>query len=317
MKLHQLQALVAVADTGSIRAAARLAGLSQAAVSKALRELESEQHLALLQRGASGVGFTESGRKLLKHARLIVGQLEHAQEELAELRGEHGGHLSISATPWIIATFLPETLLRFREAMPDVRLEIFEGFTAVALPRLRDGLLDFAVSPFTAAMPEQEFEVEPLFDYASCVIARKGHPCAGSGSMHELLEQNWAVNYTATSYADVMRNLFWNHGAHVDPRRLHCAHSTSLLLELVRNADMLSYCPRPLLVTEAVRDWVVPVEIAERFEISRLGIITRRNVVLNAAAQCFVDCLLAVIRHRARSARAENRALFECLTMLF
>jgi LysR family transcriptional regulator of abg operon len=317
MKLHQLQALVAVADTGSIRAAARLCGLSQAAVSKALRELEDGQQLALLTRHASGVGLTAQGHVLLKHARLVVGQLAHASAELAALRGESGGSLSISVAPWIAATFLPESVLRFREAMPEVHLEIFEGFTAVALPRLRDGLVDFAISPFTTALPEQEFEIEALFDYRSCIIARRDHACVGKASLHELLDQNWAINFTSTNHADVMHNLFWQHGAMIDPRRLHCAHSSALLLELVRGAGMLSYCPEPLLVAMPARDGIQPIRVCESFETSRLGIIKRHNVVLGRAAKCFVDCLLKVIRQRARSARLEDRALFDCVTMLF
>jgi molybdenum-dependent DNA-binding transcriptional regulator ModE len=53
MKLHQLQALIASAETGSIRAAARSLEISQAAVTKALRELETSQQLPLFTRTAS------------------------------------------------------------------------------------------------------------------------------------------------------------------------------------------------------------------------------------------------------------------------
>lgn len=317
MKLHQIQALVAVADAGSIRAAARLVGLSQAAVTKALRELESEARLPLLSRTASGVALTEAGQRMLGHARLVVGQLARASEELATLRGEGVGRLSISVTPWVMLTFLPRVLLRFRERMPGVQVEIFEGLTAVALPRLREGTLDFAVGPFTAAMSTQEFECEPLLAYTSCVIARRGHPSAGARSLHGLLEQDWVVNYTAASYESFMRNLFWQHDARIEPARLHCAHSTALLLELIRNAGMISYCPRPLLLTEPMRGWVHAFALAEQFETSRLGIITRHNAVHSPAAQCFTDCLLQEIRRRARSAAARDSELFDALEVLY
>ncbi len=317
MKLHQIQALVAVADAGSIRAAARLVGLSQAAVTKALRELESEARLPLLSRTASGVALTEAGQRMLGHARLVVGQLARASEELATLRGEGAGRLSISVTPWVMLTFLPRVLLHFRERMPGVQVEIFEGLTAVALPRLREGTLDFAVGPFTAAMSTQEFECEPLLAYTSCVIARRGHPCAGERSLHGLLEQDWIVNYTAASYESFMRNLFWQHDARIDPARLHCAHSTALLLELIRNAGMISYCPRPLLLTEPMRGWVHALALDEQFETGRLGIITRHNAVRSPAAQCFTDCLLQEIRRCARSAAAKDSELFDQLEVLY
>jgi len=317
MKLHQMQALVAVADAGSIRAAARLEGLSQAAVTKALRELELEVRLPLLLRTASGVALTEAGQRLLGHARLVVGQLARANDDLAVLRGERVGKLSISVTPWVMLTFLPRVLLQFRQRMPEVQVEIFEGLTAVALPRLREGMLDFAIGPFTAAMSTQEFECEPLLGYGSCVIARKEHPCAGARSLHELLEHDWAVNYTAASYDAFMQNLFWQHGANIAASRLHCAHSIALLAELIRHAGMLSYCPNPLLVCDTMRGWVQPLPISEQFETSRLGIIGRRNTMRSNAAQCFAECLLHEVRRRSRSAARVDAELFEWLQVLF
>jgi LysR family transcriptional regulator, regulator of abg operon len=316
MKLHQLEALVAVADTGSIRAAARLAGLSQTAVSKALRELESQQKLPLLVRNASGIVFTPAGEKLLTHARLVVGQLQRAKEELAELRGDHVGRLSIAVTPWIMHTFVPQALLRFRERMPNVQMEIFEGFTAVTLPRLRDGVIDCAVVPYTAAMPAQEFESEPLFAYETCVIVRRGHPASQVTSMKDLRDYDWALNFTVATRSALMNDLFWQHGLDVEPRRLHCAHSASFLLDLVRHAGMLGFCPRPMLATEAAGDWVHVLPLVERFQTSNVSIVSRRNAVPGAPVECFLDCLRAVIRQRARSAKAGDRNLFGMLDLL-
>ena len=320
MKLHQLQALAAVADAGSIRAAARVLELSQAAVTKALRELEAELRLPLLQRTARGVALTPHGQRLLSHARLVVGQIERANAEVAEMRGDlasQGGRLSIALTPWVMFAFLPETLRRFRAQMPGVQLECFEGLTAVALPRLREGLIDFAMVPFTPSMSPQEFDSEPLLAFDSNVIAHRDHPLANETSLHRLLEQDWAVNYTAASYPALMQNLFWQHGAEIEPRRLHCAHSTALMLEMVHRSGMLSFCPAPLLRTAPLRAWARPLPLAQRFDTTELGVIGRRNAVRGAAAQCFVDCLTGTIRRRARSAAPEDRELFDVLRLLF
>ncbi|WP_248915033.1 LysR family transcriptional regulator [Pseudomonas moorei] len=317
MKVHQLQALVAVADAGSIRAAARLLDLSHAAVTKALRELEAEAQLPLVMRTARGVDFTETGRLLLGHARLVVGQIERANTELAELRGEVTGRLSIAVTPWIMLTFLTKAVQLFRERMPGVQLEIFEGLTAVALPRLREGSLDFAVGPVTPTMSLQEFDSTALLTYEMSVIAHRNHPCANATSLHQLLDQDWVVNYTTANYGAFMQELFWQHGAQIDRSHLHCAHSTSLLFEMVRHGGMLTHCPSVMMTTESMQDWVTALPLKERFEPSQLGIITRRNAVLGTAAQCFKECLLTEIKRRARSAAAADRALFDVLTVLF
>jgi len=317
MKFHQIQALVAVADTGSIRAAARQTGLSQAAVSKALREMERDQQLSLLSRSASGVGFTEAGQKLLAHARLVIKQLERADAELSELRGDNPKRLSIGVAPWIMQTFIVEALFDFRKRMPGVQLEFFEGLSALLLPRLRDGVIDFAINSLTAEMPTQEFDFMPLLTFELRVIARRGHPLSKATSIHQLLDQDWALNYTATSFPPLMREIFWQFGAVIEPHRLHCAQSSLFLFELIRHADMLSFGAVPLLLAQPTCDWAQALELSERFNVAQAGIVTRRNTVTSTAAQCFVDCLQRVLRRRSRSARVPDRALFSSINLLF
>jgi len=315
MKLHQLQALVVVADTGSIRAAARLSGLSQTAVSKALRELERDQKLPLLARNANGVAFTSAGQKLLAHARLVISQLERADEELAEIRGEHVGRLTIAVTPWVMQAFIPLVLQRFRSQMPDIQLELFEGLSAVALPRLRDGAIDFAIVPQISAMPEQEFESERLVSFNSYVVARHDHPATHARSISELLNMDWAMNFTVSTYPAQMHDLFWQHGFDVEPRRLHSAHSATLLLELINQANMIGPCPEPLLLG-VTGEVPVKLDIAEKLQGRTVSIIRRKNAVQGAAARCFVDCIRDVIRQRSRSSRPEDLRLFDMLEVL-
>ncbi|MCW3481995.1 LysR substrate-binding domain-containing protein [Neisseriaceae bacterium JH1-16] len=316
MKLHQLQALVAIADCGSIRAAARRLAVSQTAVAKALRELEAHLQLPLVVRNASGVVLTAYGQSLLMHARQMLGQLERAQLELAHLSGQAEGQLRLGISPWMGMTLLPEVVTLFRERMPRVRLEIFEGLMAVALPRLRDGSMEFAVGLVSALLPRPEFTSELLFSYQMAVIARHGHSKRDVHSIHELLDQDWIVNYPDAAHDDFMTELFGQHGARIDEQRVHRAHSLQLMLSLLEQTDMLSYCPEPMLIVPMYAERVAPLKLAERFATDTIGIVTPRNAQLGTAAQCFVDCLLQVIRRRARSAKVEDTRLFDTLDLL-
>ena len=107
------------------RGAARTLGCRRRPSRALLRELEASERLPLLVRAPEGIGFTEYGKTLLTHAKLVLKQLEHAQSDLERMRGRVEGRLSIGVTPWLTMTFLAEAVLRFREQMPDVRL----GFT--------------------------------------------------------------------------------------------------------------------------------------------------------------------------------------------
>jgi molybdate transport repressor ModE-like protein len=224
MKLHQLRALVMIADCGSIRAAARQLGVSQTAVAKALRELEEHLQLPLLVRNASGVVLTAYGQSLLQHARQMLSQLERAQLELTHLSDQAQGQLRLGISPWMGMTLLPEVVTLFRQRMPQVRLEIFEGLMAVALPKLRDGTMEFAVGLVSSLLPRPEFVSEPIFSYRMAVVARHDHPLRKACSIHQLLDQDWVVNYPDASHEGLMTELFWQHGAQIDLQHIHRAH---------------------------------------------------------------------------------------------
>ncbi|MEX3692003.1 LysR substrate-binding domain-containing protein [Paraburkholderia sp. BR14263] len=316
MKLHQLEALVASADAGSIRGAARSLGLSQAAVTRALRELEANERLPLLIRAPEGITFTEHGKVLLTHARIVLNQLEHAHNDLERLRGRVEGSLTVGVTPWITLTFLAEAVRLFRVRMPDIRLELVEGLMAVAQPLLRDGSMDFAVGQLQPGASEQEFASEAVLTYESSVMVREGHRKVRARSIRELLDEDWVLNFAPDGKRDLVDYLFTRHGAQIDERRIVRAQSVATLQTMVEQADMCTWSPTILSHVPPFGGRLRSLALREAFEPRQLGIVTRRNSTLSRAAVAFIDCLLQVIRRHARSAKKEDLALFKTLELL-
>ncbi|CAE6765708.1 LysR substrate-binding domain-containing protein [Paraburkholderia haematera] len=316
MKLHQLQALVASAEAGSIRGAARALGLSQAAVTRALRELETSEGLPLLIRATEGINLTEYGKVLLNHAKLVLNQLSRAQNDLARLRGRSEERLSVGITPWITLTFLTETVLSFRQRMPNVRLELFESLMAVAQPLLRSGDMDFAIGPLHSSAAMQEFAGEPILTYETAVMVRDGHPRQGCRSIHDLLDQDWVLNFAPDGRETILEHLFHRHGATIDEQRIVRAQSLAMQQLMVEDADMCTWCPAIIAAAPSFRRPLRALTLKEQFEPIELSIIMRRNGTLSTAARCFAECLLQVIRQHARSAKKQDVALFETLRLL-
>lgn len=84
---------------------------------------------------------------------------------------------------------------------------------------------------------------------------------------------------------------------------------------MVERADMRAWCPAVLGVVPPFRERMAALALKAHFEPLALGIVTRRNSTRSSAAHCFIDCLFQVIRRHARSAKKEDLALFDTLTL--
>ena len=162
MKLHQLRALIQIADSGSIRAAAREMHLSQSALTKALRELEEEVGAELLLRSYKGVGFTPAGQALQSRARLAMSMLAKASEEINLLRGGVGARISVAVTPLVAINVLPRVWAEFTQLQPAAELSLSEGFLTTLIPNLLEGRVDFAVVIADPAGLPHELSFMPL-----------------------------------------------------------------------------------------------------------------------------------------------------------
>ncbi|MNX62558.1 HTH-type transcriptional activator AllS [compost metagenome] len=120
--LEQLRTLVAVADAGSLTAAAPRVYLSQSSVSEQIRKLEERAGQSLLTRSKAGVAPTEAGLRLLGHARRI---LALSDEAFRDLRGETlQGELRLAVTDYFRPGDLTRLLGRLGERYPQVRLHV-------------------------------------------------------------------------------------------------------------------------------------------------------------------------------------------------
>lgn len=311
MKVHQLKALVAVGDHGSIRAAARAVGLSPAAVTKAVRELEQDLNTLLITREAKGVVFTEAGRALLVHARLVAGQLARAQEEMDMLTGRQHAPLRIGIGAWIALACLGDVVNLFQQRMPAVRLEFFEGILTVSIPRLRDGTLDFCIGRACPPSMHGDFDHVPLFRTSSAVVARQGHPMAGSRSLAELRSAQWVLNWTPAD-EPLADDLFVRYLREHMPT-VHVAHSFVIAMSLIRHTDMLGLMAWPLVEAVASRERLCVLPLAETLNEATTSLISRRGDPLSAAAWCFIECFNTVICSALNSDDPERRRMFQSL----
>ena len=104
MDLRAIAYFATVAEYGTVRGAAARLGISQPALTKAIRRLEDEMGVVLFDRQARGVTPTAYGRTLLRHARNLQASLKEAREEIAALRAGIAGRVRIGAARFLRPT---------------------------------------------------------------------------------------------------------------------------------------------------------------------------------------------------------------------
>jgi len=160
--LRQLRYFVVVAESASFRAAAERLHVSQPPLSRQVQALERALGARLLDRRASGVSLTPSGRVAFKRAVALLAQAEALGAAFASRRGEP---LRIGVTAAITVADRARLARAWRRAVPGVTLAVEAGYSRDLLPALKAGRLDFALVGLpgnTAGLETREVCASPL-----------------------------------------------------------------------------------------------------------------------------------------------------------
>lgn len=181
LNLHLLRIFAAVATTQSFSHAAKTLYISQPAVSKGIRQLESQLGMELVDRSMPIFTLTESGRLLHQHA-LHIFAAEHAAEvALEELQGLVRGSLALGASQTIGTYLLPPLMGQFHRQYPGVRLSLEILNTHQIVERLRSAPLDlaFVEGPVTS----NNLTITPWRVDRLVIIAPPDHPLVTQSSL--------------------------------------------------------------------------------------------------------------------------------------
>ncbi len=140
-----LKTFLAVVDSGSFTAAARIVFRTQPAISAAMLRLEKELGASLLVREARGSRPTAAGLALIPHARAVVAAVADGVRAVHEVVGLTAGEVRIGAGATACAEYLPPFLSAFHREFPDVTVRLREGHDHTLREQLKQGKVDLAV----------------------------------------------------------------------------------------------------------------------------------------------------------------------------
>ncbi len=181
MTFTQLEIFILVADLGGFTAAGEKLGITQSAVSHALKQLESEWGVTLLSRNKSGIEVTEVGRNLLVRAREMLGVSEAIRQEVSAVRGLNRGVLRIgSFGPSSSLLLLPRILAQYQQSYPEIEIFVDEG-TDDAVARW---IIERRVDVGFVVLPDERFDTQALVEDQFVALLPVAHPLASHPAVH-------------------------------------------------------------------------------------------------------------------------------------
>lgn len=213
LNLHLLRVFAAVVEHEGFSRAAQALFVSQSAVSKAVRELESQLDLPLIDRSAGrGVHLTDAGRALYQHARGIFALERAALEDVRERVGLRRGGLRIGASTTVAAYWLAEVFARHAARYPQLDSALVVGNTG----EIADALVDCRIDAGFVEGPAHDERIvatrwreEPL---QAVVAATATLGAQRRASARQLAAQRWLVREPGSGTREVARDLLQARG---------------------------------------------------------------------------------------------------------
>ncbi|MBT6553534.1 MAG: LysR family transcriptional regulator [Gammaproteobacteria bacterium] len=175
METTNLQAFVKIAETGSFSVAASQLYLTQPAISKRIKQLESQLDSKLLDRHGKQIQLTQTGHALLPRARQILQDIENTRQQISDIEGNPVGSFRMATSHHIGLHHLPPILRAFTALYPDVNLDLNFMDSEQACKLVESNELELAVVtlPFESS---HKLKLTPIWNDQLIIICAADHP---------------------------------------------------------------------------------------------------------------------------------------------
>jgi DNA-binding transcriptional LysR family regulator len=298
ISISKLRSFASVAEYGSFTTAARAEGVSAAALSKRVAELEELLGVTLLQRTTRRVELTGEGQRLFERAKRVLFDLDAITDDLSSEGKLERGRIVVSCVPTIAATLFAEVMGRFATIYPQVVIQLIDESTDAMRERVLRSEADFGIGP----NPGIDLNFDRLASDPFVLTCSADDPLARREYItgKELAQLPLITLSRGSNVRKVLDSYFEQQGITFRPRFEVLHHYT---LGALVNAK-LGYGPLPSLAMRLTGDpqlKAVPIRkpICER----EIGIVSRPGNRLSPVADALVNVIRPIFHDAAGTKR--------------
>lgn len=285
----------------SIGKACRELGLSQPALSKALRRLEDELRVPLFQRTPVGIEPTSYGDMLARRANIVQNEIDRATSEIETLRSHMGGEARIGVGPALAASLVSQALALFLKTRPQMVVHLQEGLYESLSDAVMTGRFDFAVTTRSSAPITADLTATPLFKDQFVFAAGAQHPLAKRKPVRpsDLIQYPWVLPPRGGLLWPRIVDVFERIGLRAPEPQVE-TNSSGCMIALLRAGTFISLVPAHLVDHDVRRREIVMFAVRE-LDFNRDVIVLRRaESVLSPGAEAFLAHLNEFIHRKTK-----------------
>ena len=291
MKLSHIRDVLAVAELGSLRKAARHLGIAQPAITRSIQEIEHEFGAPFYERHARGVRLTAIGQVFVRRASTIESELRRVREEIEQVKGHSTGQVTIAMSIASSIALMPEAITAFRKRYPEALLKVSETLFQPVEQDVADGRIDAYIGALEATHLSPRLSVEKLFDNQRVVVARKGHRLASTADMSAISEAHWlrpalSSRSSEADFEEWLKSI----GVH-EPRIVVHTRSALQTVLAVASSDLLTVVPRQWLELPAFSDSLQALEMVKPLDAAPVCLVRQSGAPLTPMAEHFCDLI--------------------------
>ncbi|GAA4218013.1 LysR family transcriptional regulator [Sagittula sp. NFXS13] len=289
----QLKLIRAIHDVGKLQLAAEAVGMSQPAASRMLAEIETHVGAPLFERLPRGMVSTEIGAAFVRHARVILTEIDALAAEVGKLHGGKAGVVRVGTVTGPAVSALVPALTAIRAEVPDIQPTIEVAPSVTLIRGLDEGRFDFVLARLVGDNQVRSFEAHPGRTEVISFLVRASHPLAGKTvSLAETQPYDFVIQEAGSPIRNALENAFLSSHLHT-PDKVTNSSSLLVALSLITGSNAIAPLTREVaqMLARTGMDLDV-ITTTESIVVSPFLVLQSRHHALSPMAQRLRDEVL-------------------------
>nr|WP_249680181.1 LysR family transcriptional regulator [Pseudomonas sp. PIA16] len=292
---RRLELFISLCQTRHMQTVASLFGLTQPAVSAALKVLESGSGCLLFERSSRGLQPTRAAGEILAPIRRALNELRHIDADIAALRGTLQGVVTVGALPLGRSSILPRAIIALTTEHPGVRVATNESPFDLLASDLRAGDVDFVLGALRPADFASDLHGEALLTEPMVLLARRDHPLQGRAlQVADLADARWVLSRAGSPARALLQRQFDDWGV-AAPIPVVESADLAIIRGLLLGSDMIAAVSAHQLSHELDSGQLQQLALALPITTRPIGLIYRSAGLHSPAAQALLEAIRGVV----------------------